>query len=101
MALLEVRDLSVVFARKGVPPVTAVDGISFDVAPGQTVGLVGESGCGKSVTSLAIMGLLPARGAEVAGAVHFDGTDLLTLPPGEMARAGRHGARGAWAEPWE
>ena len=69
MALLEVRDLSVVFARKGEPPVTAVDGISFDVAPGQTVGLVGESGCGKSVTSLAIMGLLPSRGAEVAGAV--------------------------------
>ena len=90
MALLEVRDLSVVFARKGEPPVTAVDGISFDVAPGQTVGLVGESGCGKSVTSLAIMGLLPSRDAEVAGAVHLDGTDLLTLPPGEMAqRRGR------------
>ncbi|MER6989644.1 ABC transporter ATP-binding protein [Saccharopolyspora hirsuta] len=84
MALLEVRDLSVVFARKGEPPVTAVDGISFDVEPGRTVGLVGESGCGKSVTSLAIMGLLPSRGAEVSGAVRFDGTDLLGLSKREL-----------------
>ncbi|QTR05656.1 ATP-binding cassette domain-containing protein, partial [Saccharothrix algeriensis] len=59
MALLEVRDLTVVFERKGEQPFTAVDHVSFDVEPGQTVGLVGESGCGKSVTSLAIMGLLP------------------------------------------
>ncbi|RCW37638.1 peptide/nickel transport system ATP-binding protein [Halopolyspora algeriensis] len=79
MALLEVRDLSVSFARKGEPTVTAVDGISFDVQPGRTVGLVGESGCGKSVTSLAIMGLLPRRGTEVSGSVLFEGTDLLGL----------------------
>ncbi len=78
MALLRVRDLSVVFPRKGAPPVNAVDGISFDVARGQTVGLVGESSCGKSVTAMAIMGLLPS--AEVSGSVRFDGTDLLTLP---------------------
>ncbi|WP_190819499.1 ABC transporter ATP-binding protein [Saccharopolyspora pogona] len=90
MALLEVRDLSVVFARKGEPPVTAVDGISFDVYPGRTVGLVGESGCGKSVTSLAIMGLLPSTGAEVSGSVNFDGTDLLQLPRRELdQRRGR------------
>ncbi|GAB3282181.1 ABC transporter ATP-binding protein [Parasphingorhabdus pacifica] len=90
MALLEVRDLSVVFASKGEPPVTAVDGISFDVEPGRTVGLVGESGCGKSVTSLAITGLLPARGVEVSGSVSFDGTDLLRLPRRELdQRRGR------------
>lgn len=90
MALLEVRDLSVVFARKGEPPVTAVDGISFDVDPGRTVGLVGESGCGKSVTSLAIMGLLPSAGAEVSGSINFDGTDLLQLPRRELdQRRGR------------
>jgi peptide/nickel transport system ATP-binding protein len=60
--------------------VRAVDGVSFDVAPGQVVGLVGESGCGKSVTSLAIMGLLPKRAVEVGGEVLFEGDDLLTTP---------------------
>ncbi|HWO64772.1 MAG TPA: ABC transporter ATP-binding protein [Umezawaea sp.] len=79
MALLEVRDLTVEFHRKGEQPFTAVDQVSFDVEPGQTVGLVGESGCGKSVTSLAIMGLLPKRGAKVSGTVNFEGTDLLRL----------------------
>jgi peptide/nickel transport system ATP-binding protein len=78
--LLQVRDLQVRFTRRGRPPVRAVDGVSFDVAPGQVVGLVGESGCGKSVTSLAVMGLLPKRGVEVAGEVLFEGADLLTMP---------------------
>ncbi|WP_158887652.1 ABC transporter ATP-binding protein [Amycolatopsis anabasis] len=90
MALLEVRDLSVVFKRRGEKAFTAVDGVSFDVEPGQTVGLVGESGCGKSVTSLAIMGLLPARGAQVTGSVKFEGEDLLSLSDKEMRdRRGR------------
>ena len=75
--LLSVRDLQVRFTRRGRPPVRAVDGVSFDVAPGQVVGLVGESGCGKSVTSLAVMGLLPKRGVEVDGSVEFEGRDLL------------------------
>src|SRR5881394_3767620 len=79
MALLEVRDLKVDFVRRGERPFTAVDGISFDVEPGQTVGLVGESGCGKSVTSLAIMRLLAKRGNKVSGSVRFEGTDLLRL----------------------
>src|SRR5690606_15050192 len=86
MALLDVQDLSVVFTRRGEPPVTAVDGLSFSVEPGQTVGLVGESGCGKSVTSLAIMGLLPSRGTEVSGSVLFEGTDPLGRPGREMRR---------------
>ena len=63
--LLSVRDLRVTFQRHGDEPFVAVDGVTFDVQPGQTVGLVGESGCGKSVTSLAIMGLLPGRGNRV------------------------------------
>jgi len=90
MALLEVRDLTVVFQRKGERPFTAVDKVSFDVEPGQTVGLVGESGCGKSVTSLAIMGLLPSRGAVVTGSVRFEGTELLKLSDRQMRdRRGR------------
>jgi peptide/nickel transport system ATP-binding protein len=82
--LLAVRDLRVTFGRRGEEPFRAVDGVSFDVRPGQTVGLVGESGCGKSVTSLAIMGLLPARGNTVEGAAYFDGEDLLSLSPSQM-----------------
>lgn len=89
-ALLNVSDLSVTFSRRGVSPMTAVDGVSFAVAPGQTVGLVGESGCGKSVTSLAIMRLLPRRGNTVTGSVEFEGTDLLGLSLNEMRdRRGR------------
>jgi len=84
MPLLDVDELSVVFNRRGERPFTAVDRISFTVEPGQTVGLVGESGCGKSVTSLAIMGLLPRRGNAVTGRVSFDGVDLLRLSPSEM-----------------
>ena len=83
--LLSVRDLSVTFGIKNQTPFTAVDGVSFDVHPGQTVGLVGESGCGKSVTSLAIMGLLPGRGNQVSGTVSYDGTDLLSLSDKEMS----------------
>ena len=82
--LLSVRDLRVAFTRRGEPDTVAVDGVSFDVAPGQIVGLVGESGCGKSVTSMAIMRLLPARGVKVSGSATMDGVDLLTLPESAM-----------------
>ncbi|MFC7359659.1 ABC transporter ATP-binding protein [Nocardioides astragali] len=82
--LLAVRDLRVTFQRHGEKAFRAVDGVSFDVRPGQTVGLVGESGCGKSVTSLAIMGLLPKRGNRVEGTAIFDGEDLLSLSPSAM-----------------
>ncbi|WP_131105443.1 ABC transporter ATP-binding protein [Ornithinimicrobium sufpigmenti] len=82
--LLQVEDLRVTFGPKGKNPFRAVDGVTFDVAPGQTVGLVGESGCGKSVTSLAIMRLLPQRGNEVTGSVRFAGEDLLTLSDDQM-----------------
>jgi len=90
MALLEVQDLTVVFEPKGEQPSVAVDGVSFAVEPGQTVGLVGESGCGKSVTALAIMGLLAYRGTRVTGSVRFEGTELLGLPDSAMRdRRGR------------
>ena len=88
--LLSVQDLRVTFTRHGEEPFAAVDGVSFDVHPGQTIGLVGESGCGKSVTSLAIMGLLPGRGNRVEGRAEYEGVDLIGLPADEMRdRRGR------------
>jgi peptide/nickel transport system ATP-binding protein len=88
--VLEVEDLSVTFTRRGEQPTRAVDGVSFSVAPGETIGLVGESGCGKSVTSLAVMGLLPRRGVQVGGSVRLDGQELVGAPDREL-----RGLRGA------
>jgi len=84
MALLEVDNLGThFFTREGV--LRAVDGISFSVERGQTLGIVGESGCGKSVTALSIMGLIPQPPAKiVSGTVMFDGTDLVQLPEKEL-----------------
>ncbi|MEV4289544.1 dipeptide/oligopeptide/nickel ABC transporter permease/ATP-binding protein [Nonomuraea bangladeshensis] len=79
--LLSVEDLTIRFPQRyGDVPV--VQGLSFDVRVGETLGLVGESGCGKSLTSLAIMGLLP-RGAETSGRILYEGRDILDLPPRE------------------
>jgi oligopeptide transport system ATP-binding protein len=84
VALLEVNDLKThFFTREGV--VQAVDGISFTVEKGKTLGIVGESGCGKSVTALSIMGLIPKPPAKiVAGEVLFDGRDLTKLSDSKM-----------------
>jgi len=73
--------------------VRAVDGVSFDVKRGETFALVGESGCGKSMTALSIMRLLPDAAGIVGGAVELDGRDLLGLPESEMrtVRGGRIG----------
>ena len=79
MALLEVKDLEIVVSARGkLLPV--VQGVSFDVDDNETLGIVGESGCGKSLTSLAIMGLLGGTTVRIAGgSIRFDGMDLLTL----------------------
>lgn len=86
MELLEVRNLSVEFERRGRPTVKALNNVSFTVGEGTCTGLVGESGCGKSVTSLAMMGLLPERGVRVTGEILYKGVDLLTLRRAELRR---------------
>jgi peptide/nickel transport system ATP-binding protein len=78
--LIEIANLRVVFHGEAGRTTHAVDSVDLSVANGATLGLVGESGCGKSVTSLAIMGLLPKGSAEVTGSVRFDGLDLLEVP---------------------
>ena len=77
---LQVRDLVVEIAGRRV-----VDGVSFDVADGARVGLIGESGSGKSLTALAILGLLP-DGASASGSVRWDGRELIGLPDRELAQ---------------
>ena len=83
--LLSVRDLTVRF-RSGGDWIRAVNGVSFDVNPGETLAVVGESGSGKSVTSLSILGLLPGRRAEVSGAVRLAGEELTTASEARMRR---------------
>src|SRR3954468_4008073 len=84
--LLEVDDLKThFFTRDGV--VRAGDGVSFSINPGETLALVGESGCGKSVTSLSIMRLIASPpGRVVSGAVRFNGRGLLDLSEAEMRK---------------
>jgi peptide/nickel transport system ATP-binding protein len=81
--LLSIEGIRTVF-RTGNGEVAAVDGVSLSVAKGKTLGIVGESGCGKSVLSLSVMRLVPQPGRITAGKVMFDGRDLLSLPAGEM-----------------
>ncbi|GIJ61194.1 dipeptide/oligopeptide/nickel ABC transporter permease/ATP-binding protein [Virgisporangium aurantiacum] len=76
--VLAVRDLAIGFDGRH-DGVDIVDGISFEVRPGEVLGLVGESGCGKSLTALTIMGLAP-RDARISGEISFEGRDLLTMP---------------------
>jgi peptide/nickel transport system ATP-binding protein len=83
-ALLAVDDLRVTFHGDRGRITRAVDGVDLRLKRGRTLGLVGESGCGKSVTSLAIMGLLPKSTAEVSGSVRFDDLDLLGLPDPQL-----------------
>ncbi len=83
MNLLDVQDLKLhFFTRLG--PARAVDGVSFGIAANETFGLIGESGCGKTTTALAIIRLIKPPGRIVAGAIVFDGTDLADLPEDRM-----------------
>jgi peptide/nickel transport system ATP-binding protein len=98
-AILEVRDLHTQFdTLDGV--VRAVDGVSFDVARGETLGIVGESGCGKSVTALSILRLIPPETGRIAqGSIRFEGTELTVLSEEEMKRLRGHRISMIFQEP--
>ena len=84
-ALLSVRGLTTMFSS-GQGRVQAVRGVSFDLSAGETLGLVGESGCGKSATALSILRLLPPAGRIVGGRIQLDGMDLVTAPLSVLRR---------------
>src|ERR671914_2878425 len=88
--LLEVEDLRT-YLGQGDTAVRAVDGLNFSIYRGETFVLLGESGCGKSMTALSLMRLLPPSGRIIAGQVMLDGHDLLKLPEAAMRaiRGGR------------
>ena len=85
MALIEIKDLHTNIKLRNAE-VRAVDGVSFSINPGETVGLVGESGCGKTMTGMSIMRLLPVGGYIAGGQILFDGRDLASLSEHEMRR---------------
>ncbi|MEK7798621.1 MAG: ABC transporter ATP-binding protein, partial [Acidobacteriota bacterium] len=84
-SILEVTDLSTHF-RTDAGEVRAVDRVSFRVDEGETLGLVGESGCGKSITALSLLRLVPPPGRIVSGRIVYKGTDLMALPEKKMRR---------------
>ena len=84
-ALLQVNDLRTYFhTEDGI--VKAVDGVTFAVYPGETLGIVGESGCGKSVTSLSVMRLLDEKGEIAGGKIVFEGKDVMAIPESQMMK---------------
>ncbi|MCP4630283.1 MAG: ABC transporter ATP-binding protein [bacterium] len=97
--LLEIENLHVNFhTPEGIA--RAVDGVSFHLDPGETIGLVGESGCGKSVTSLSILGLIPSPPGEIeSGKIKFDGRNLLNLGTEKLRRIRGHEISMIFQEP--
>ncbi len=81
--LLDIEELTTVFDSEA-GPIVGVDGLSLAVAPGEIAGLVGESGCGKSLTALSVMGLLSSPGRVAGGRIIFQDRDLLTLSPAQL-----------------
>ncbi|MFN7857765.1 MAG: ABC transporter ATP-binding protein [Acidovorax sp.] len=97
MPLLEVSNLRITLqTHRG--PADAVRGVSFSLERGQTLGLIGESGCGKSITAMSLMGLLP-ESAQVSGSIRFDGQQLLGLPDAQMCRIRGHRMGMVFQEP--
>jgi peptide/nickel transport system permease protein len=83
-SLLSVQNLTVTFPSQG--SVRVIDDVSFEIGAGETVGLVGESGCGKTVTAMSLIRMLPGGGEITAGRIVFDGRDLASLSEGELQR---------------
>jgi oligopeptide/dipeptide ABC transporter ATP-binding protein len=99
MALLEVRGLRTTFATDD-GTIAAVDGVGFEVEAGRTLAIVGESGCGKSVTALSVMGLLPQPAGRIAdGSVRFEGRELVGLPKRELQDLRGNGLAMIFQEP--
>jgi peptide/nickel transport system ATP-binding protein len=96
--VLEVRGLRTTLPTED-GAVHAVDDVSFEVAPQEVVGIVGESGCGKSMTALSVLGLVPSPGRIVAGSVVLAGTELVGLKPGELRRARLRGMSAVFQDP--
>ena len=96
--LLSVRSLRAGFVAGG-RVLAAVDGVDFDLRAGETLALLGESGCGKSATALSLLRLLPAAGRILGGEVCFDGRDLLQLPEAEMRSVRGSGMAMIFQEP--
>jgi peptide/nickel transport system ATP-binding protein len=86
MAILEVRNLSVNYLTDNGIALHAVEGVSFSLEQGRSLGLVGESGCGKTTAMLGVLRLLPAEGRIISGEVRYEGVDLLRLSEREMRR---------------
>jgi ABC-type dipeptide/oligopeptide/nickel transport system ATPase component len=99
MSLLEVSGLKIDFATNA-GTTTVVDGVSFDIEPGETLGLVGESGSGKSVTSRAIMRLIRQPGTISEGRVLFQGRDVLEMTKGELATYRAHDVAMVFQDPF-
>jgi peptide/nickel transport system ATP-binding protein len=84
--ILQVRNLDVRYCGERRAPFTAVAGVSFNIAAGETVGLMGESGCGKSTIALTLLGLLGQETAEISGSIKFQSQELLSLPERELQK---------------
>ena len=84
MSLLSIKELKTIFNLPNGELVKAVDGISLEIKQGETLGLIGESGCGKSVTALSIIRLIPKYSGRINGEIYFNNRNLLKLSEGEM-----------------
>ena len=97
--LLQVRDLTVGYCSDTGGQITALDSLSFDIAPGEAVGLLGESGCGKTTLALSLLRLLPQTARVLRGSIVFSGTELLNLKQRELEKIRGAGISMVYQEP--